>query len=213
MGARLCLFYCLSMFQNRFYAVADDQSSPPAFRYGREDGSLITVGNTTAGAMKNLVSLKTFPFNDSISGRFEIWEIYGRTSPQGDPIYAKAPIGSTFIQLSVTSSAVSSQTLWVKTGTGASTWAQYQASVSAPTGVIVANGAYSLSTATVQTLSIAGVTVGDQVTIMAQTPGGGTWQFAQVTTPTQVYVGTVSGAAALTSSAQLNYVVVRAVTA
>lgn len=124
-GVRWLLLACMQVFENKFYAATDDRLCPPAFRYGREDGALIKEGNMTGGAMKNLVDEVKYPFNDSISGALNILRAYGRTTPQGDAVYAYMPIGSEFIVLTVDGNgAVTSADKYLKVATGANGWAK-----------------------------------------------------------------------------------------
>ena len=79
----------------------------------------------TGGAMKNLIEEIKYPFNDSISGQLNTLRAYGRTTPQGDAVYAYMPIGSEFIVLTVDGNgAVTSADKYLKVATGANGWAK-----------------------------------------------------------------------------------------
>ena len=212
LGARWIIAACVRVFENRFYAAADDQLCPPAFRYGREDGSLITDGNMTGGAIKNLIDVTTYPFNDSVSaGSKTTLRAYGRTTPQGDAKYAYMPVGSEFIFLTVSGSGdASAVAKYIKTATGANGWSKFGTSITAPSHVIIGAGLAVMVASTIQTITVAAATVGDIVMCQLSTVSGG----YPCNSAAIVSAGFITAnlASAGTAGATMNYKVVRAIT-
>lgn len=163
-GARYLLVALLGCFRNSFYAVADDQACPPAWRYGREDGSLIHEGNLSTGAMKNMVAVIDYPFNDAICGRKKTVQAYGRTTPVGDAIYGALPIGSEFTLLTIAATEVTAASKWLKVATGSTSaaWQKIVTSATATSHIIIAAGTVATVGGSVtETISITGITVTD----------------------------------------------------
>lgn len=213
LGVRWVLLAIMAGFENKFYAAADDRLIPPAFRYGREDGALINEGNMAGyGAMKNLIDDTRFGFNDSISGAKHVLRAFGRTTPQGDAVYAGMPIGSEFIVLTVDGNGlVTAAAKYLKVSTGANGWAITNNSITAPGSIIVASGFAAATNTTIQTITVAGITVGDLSFIQATTLGGGGACVWSNCNTAGFIVATMNAQA--TAGATLQYNVVRAVTA
>jgi hypothetical protein len=212
LGARWIIAAIMKVFENRFYAASDDQLCPPAWRYGREDGDFINAGNMAGGAMKNLVAHIFYPFNDSTSGPKEVLEGYGRTTPQGDAVYAYMPVGSRFKILAVDGSGVvTSSSEYLKVLTGANGWYKINVSVTAPSHVIVAAGTHTVTNTTIQTITVAVATVGDNAFTRLTTASAGA-PVTSANTATAGFIVTTLSAAG-TAGATMQYEVIRAVTA
>ena len=213
LGVRWVLLAIMAGFENKFYAVADDQIIAPAFRYGREDGALINEGNMAGfGAIKNLIDDTRFGFNDSICGQKHVLRAFGRTTPQGDAIYAGMPIGSEFIVLTVDGNGtVTSANKYLKVATGANGWAKISTSITGSAYAVIAAGLAVVTASTIQTITVAAATVGDVVTCQLSTVSGGyPCNSAMVATAGSI---TANLASAGTAGATMNYSVMRAITA
>ena len=156
---------CLSAFQSRFYAVADDQNAGPGMIYDRADGTLIPEGVRSTGKMKNLYAVVYLPFHDSISGDKRIIFAYGRTSPMGDAVYGDLPIGSEFVVITVdgTTQLATAAARYLKTAIGVNGWEKL---VTSNTGLLNSKMALKALTDADNTLLVADLLGG----LFTQTP-------------------------------------------
>lgn len=98
-------------------AAADDKKAPMARVFtGPGQSGLFNRGDVGSTRFKNFIYSMALPFKDTVSGKFFADAIYTRVSPVGDTDYASMPIGSVCFQLTVSATAVTTATIWLKVG-------------------------------------------------------------------------------------------------
>lgn len=110
------------LFQSRFYALADDKLAAPGNIETRSSSVLAEIGKQATNAIQCLLGVFTLNWNDSISNRKAVPIIYLRNSPVGDSDLGALSIGSWALVYTITSTAITGYSYWIKTAAGAYGW-------------------------------------------------------------------------------------------
>lgn len=118
-------------YQTRFYAIADDKVSSPGNIETRSSSVLAEIGRQATNAISCLLGVFQLSWNDSIATRKSVPIIYLRTTPVGDSDLGALSIGTWALVYTITSTAISGFSWYVKTGSGATGWEKVATSASA----------------------------------------------------------------------------------